>query len=171
MSPPNRSRHTHTLALHESSCFGTNRSSATPSGGWLSHPFPDHIIEYSAFTAIYRRLQLKISPPSPTANYERGAAPGPPTGLTASRSQRRIDESGRTGKRQGRKCPLEGAMSSLVVMPREPFGNFNNENNEARSREVPRCEITYCQKYPGPRLQFKPAIRQRVGTVVSQIRN
>src|SRR5436853_6482642 len=122
MSPPNRSRHTHTLlALHESSCFGTNRSSATPSGGGLSHPFPDHTIEYSAFTAIYRRLQLKISPPSPTANYQRRAPPGPPTtGLTASRSpgiKRRIDESGRTGKRQGTKCPLEGAMSSLVVMP------------------------------------------------------
>src|SRR5256885_6360435 len=88
MSPPNRSRHTHTLlALHESSCFGTNRSSATPSGGGLSHPFPDHTIEYSAFTAIYRRLQLKISPPSPTANYERGQPRDPlATGLTASRS-------------------------------------------------------------------------------------
>jgi len=107
-------------------------------------------------------------------NYARGAAPGTFGDwldcVEITRDQRRIDESGRTGKRQGTKCPLAGAMSSLVVMPREPFGNFNNE---ARSREVPRCEITHRQKYPGP--QFKPAIPAarvaRVRTVVSQIRN
>ncbi len=44
-------------------------------------------------------------------------------------------ESGRTGKRQGTKCPVESAMSSLVVMCREPFSNFSDE---AQSREVPR---------------------------------
>ncbi len=57
-------------------------------------------------------------------------------------------------------------MSSLVVMPREPIHNFNNE---ARSREVPRCEIIHRQKYPGPRLQFKPEILAASGESDSKL--
>ena len=36
--------------------------------------------------------------------------------VESAEAQRRIHESGRTGKRQGTKCPVESAMSSLVVM-------------------------------------------------------